>query len=370
MAGQAVASQAWGAKLMLDVKLKHQFGKFTLDAIFTAGPGVTALFGPSGAGKSTIGKMLGGLIRPAEGHIAIDKQVLFDHEANIDTPVHKREVGYVFQEHRLFPHLSVRGNLNYGTHRRPLGQEALEFEDVTALLGLKALLDRRPNTLSGGEQQRVSLGRALLSNPRILIMDEPLSSLDLQRKQEILELLERLKRELNPTILYISHSISEITRFADNLVLMDQGKIMGFGSLEETLNRLDLLPYAGGYDAGSLVTATVTRHDQSFQMSVLQTSGGELFIPGCETPVGQTIRLRIRARDVAISTSEPIDISILNRFKGTLQDHQSGPNGMEELLLDVGFPITARITRQSYEQLGLKTGCSLWALVKSVTISA
>lgn len=355
---------------MLDVQVKHQFDEFNLDAAFTAGPGVTALFGPSGAGKSTIGKMLGGLVTPTEGHITVDGQTLFDHQKNIDTPIFKREIGYVFQEHRLFPHYSVRRNLRYGASRRPSDQDTLSFDDVTALLGLKPLLDRRPNTLSGGEQQRVSLGRALLSNPRILIMDEPLSSLDSQRKQEILELLEKLKRELNPTILYISHSISEITQFADNLVLMDQGQIKGFGPLGETLNRLDLLPYAGGYDAGSVVTATVARHDQSFQMSELETTGGSLFIPGCDTPVGQAMRLRIRARDVAISTSEPVDISILNRFKGTLQDHQSGANGMEELLLDVGFPLTARITRQSYEQLGLEAGCTLWALVKSVTISA
>lgn len=355
---------------MLDIYLKQRFDGFDLDAAFTAGPGVTALFGPSGAGKSTIGKMLGGLLTPTEGHITIDGHTVFDSEKNLNISAYKREIGFVFQEHRLFPHFSVRGNLKYGSRRRQGARPSLKFGEIVSLLGLKTVLDRRPNSLSGGEQQRVALGRALLSNPRILVMDEPLSSLDDARKHEILQLLETLKRELNPTILYISHSASEITRLADSLVLIDNGQIKGFGPLEETVSRLDLLPFTGGYDAGSVVTATVARHDTTYQMSVLDTVGGRLFIPGCKTAVGETLRLRIRARDVAISTSEPSDISILNRFKGTLSDHRSGADGMEELLLDVGFPLTARITRQSYEQLNLSVGCSLWALVKSVTISA
>ncbi|MEH6546137.1 MAG: molybdenum ABC transporter ATP-binding protein [Sneathiella sp.] len=355
---------------MLDIHVKKQFDNFALDAVFSAGPGITALFGPSGAGKSTIGKMLGGLLAPTEGQIVIDDNVIFDSRKNIDISAYKREIGFVFQEHRLFPHYSVRGNLKYGSRRRQDGKPSVTFDEMVSLLGLKNILDRRPNSLSGGEQQRVALGRALLSNPRVLVMDEPLSNLDDARKHEILQLLETLKRELNPTILYISHSISEITRLADNLVLIENGQIKGFGPLEETVSRLDLLPFTGGYDAGSVVTAIVARHDQTYQMSELDTAGGRLFIPGCKSAIGTTLRLRIRARDVAISMSEPSDISILNRFKGTLTDHRSGADGMEELLLDVGFPLTARITRQSYEHLNLSVGCSLWALVKSVTISA
>ncbi|USG59956.1 molybdenum ABC transporter ATP-binding protein [Sneathiella marina] len=355
---------------MLDVHLKKQFDSFNLDATFSAGPGITALFGPSGAGKSTIGKMLGGMLAPSEGHIAIDGHMVFDSSSRLNTAAYKREIGFVFQEHRLFPHYTVRGNLKYGSRRRRDGTPTFKFDEIVSLLDLRQVLDRRPNTLSGGEQQRVAVARALLSNPRILVMDEPLSSLDDARKNEILQLLETLKRELNPTILYISHSISEISRLADSLVLIDKGEIKGFGPLEETLNRLDLFPFSGGYDAGSVVTATVARHDTTYQMSELETAGGRLFIPGCKTAVGAKLRLRIRARDVAISMSEPSDISILNRFKGTLSDHRSGADGMEELLLDVGFPLTARITRQSYEQLNLTVGCSLWALVKSVTISA
>lgn len=355
---------------MLDINLRMQFDGFDLDAAFTAGPGITALFGPSGAGKTTIGKTLGGLLAPTEGRINIDGRPVFDSKKNLSIPAYKREIGFVFQEHRLFPHYTVRGNLKYGPRRQRDGQPSLKFDEIVSLLGLKNLLDRRPNALSGGEKQRVALGRALLSNPRILIMDEPLSSLDDARKHEILQLLETLKRELNPTILYISHSISEIIRLADSLVLIDKGQVKGFGPLEEMMSRLDLLPYSGGYDAGSVVTATVARHDITYQMSELDTVGGRLFIPGCKSAVGDSLRLRIRARDVAISMSEPTDISILNRFKGTLSDHRSGADGMEELLLDVGFPLAARITRQSYEQLNLNVGCPLWALVKSVTITA
>ncbi len=355
---------------MADIRLKKSLGRFHLSAEFNTAAGLTALFGPSGAGKTLLAKMLAGLITPDEGHIEIAGRTLFSSAKNINVPVHKRHIGFVFQEHRLFPHFTVRGNLTYGSGRRAGKAAPASFEKVVDILGLNALLNRKPASLSGGERQRVAIGRALLSNPKILIMDEPLSSLDDARKAEILPLIEDLKSEFNLTTLYISHSIEEITRLADSLLLLDKGEMKAVGPVGDILSRLDLIPYAGGYDAGTLIEARVTAYDPGHHMLILETeSGGKLYITGSAKEIGTTVRLRIRARDIALAKTEPKSLSILNRFKGRLVDHCSGAEGMEELLLDVGFPLTARITRKSFEEMKLKKDSPVWALVKAVTIS-
>ncbi|WP_373087096.1 molybdenum ABC transporter ATP-binding protein, partial [Sneathiella sp.] len=243
---------------MLDIRLKKSVHGFHLSAEFTAADGVTALFGPSGAGKTLIAKMLAGLIRPDDGHIHVDGRALFDPRKSINIPVHRRHVGFVFQEHRLFPHYTVRGNLTYGNRRVTRGAPVIKFETVVDILGIGGLLDRSPTALSGGERQRVAIGRALLSNPKILIMDEPLSSLDAARKSEILPLIEQLKAEFNITTLYISHSIEEVSRLADTVLLIENGALKGAGPTAEILSRLDLIPFSGGYDAGSVVEANVS----------------------------------------------------------------------------------------------------------------
>ncbi|MCR9212587.1 MAG: molybdenum ABC transporter ATP-binding protein [Proteobacteria bacterium] len=355
---------------MLDVSVKKTFGDFHIDASFSVGPGLTALFGPSGAGKTAIAKMLGGLETPDEGHIQIGDRTLFNRQKAINVPVQERNIGFVFQEHRLFPHYSVRGNLNYGQRNRQAGSGSVTFKDVVDLLGIGDLLARRPGSLSLGEQQRVAIGRALLSNPDFLVMDEPLSSLDSARKKDIIPLISRMKSEFGLTIIYISHSLGEITRLADSLVLLDKGQVKGAGPIENIVNNLELIPYTGGFDAGSVLEATVVSHDPSFNMSEIETEGGPMFIPGRDHPVGSKFRVRIRARDVALSAAEPKDLSILNRFKGQIIDHRSGQAGMEELLLDVGFRLTARITRKSFEQMKLGHGSEVWALIKSVTIGS
>jgi molybdate transport system ATP-binding protein len=355
---------------MLDIRLKKSIGGFHLSVLFKAENGLTAIFGPSGAGKTLIAKMLGGLLTPDDGRIEIDGRTLFDPGRNINIPAHQRHIGFVFQEHRLFPHYSVRGNLTYGKRPPARAATAISFDTVVDILGIGSLLDRYPASLSGGERQRVAIGRALLSNPRILIMDEPLSSLDTARKAEILPLIETLKSEFDLTTLYISHSIEEITRLADTLLLIDKGAQKGVGPAADILSRLDLIPYSGGDDAGSLVEANVLAHDRSFHMLELETpGGGRLYVTGPDREPGASIRVRIRARDVALSLSEPKSLSILNRFRGRVVDHCTGSAGMEELLLDVGFPLTARITRKSFEQMKLKADVPVWALVKSVTIT-
>jgi molybdate transport system ATP-binding protein len=352
-----------------DIRLKKSLGRFHLSAEFNAEAGLTALFGPSGAGKTLLAQMLAGLVTPDEGHIEIAGRTLFSSAKGINIPVHQRHIGLVFQEHRLFPHYTVRGNLTYGAGRKS-GTAGISFDKVVDILGIGSLLDRKPMSLSGGERQRVAIGRALLSNPQILIMDEPLSSLDDARKAEILPLIEELKSEFSLTTLYISHSIEEIARLADTLLLLDKGEMKAAGPVSEILSRLDLIPYAGGYDAGTLVEARVTDYERSHHMLTLETeSGGRLYITGAAKEIGAQLRLRIRARDVALSKTEPKSMSILNRFKGRLVDHCSGSEGMEELLLDVGFPLTARITRKSFEEMKLKKDSPVWALVKAVTIS-
>lgn len=354
---------------MLDIRLKKKLADFTLDVAFTAESGLTALFGPSGAGKTLIAQMIAGLLLPDEGHIRIGGRLLFDSAKNINIPVHRRNIGFVFQEHRLFPHYSVRGNLDYGKARRRRAGN-IDFSRVVDILGISALLDRKPASLSGGERQRVAIGRALLSNPGMLIMDEPLSSLDEGRKAEILPLIEELKSEFSIATLYISHSIGEITRLADTLLLLDKGEMKAAGPAADIFSRLYLMPYAGGPDAGTLIEATVADYDRGHHMLTVETpGGGTLFLVGDAKETGTPIRLRIRASDVAISLNKPEGLSILNRFKGEVADNCAGAPGMEELLLDVGFPLAARITRKSFEEMALKKGTPVWALVKAVTIS-
>ncbi|WP_340150012.1 molybdenum ABC transporter ATP-binding protein [uncultured Sneathiella sp.] len=355
---------------MLDIRLKKTFHGFHTSAEFKAEPGLTAVFGPSGAGKTMLAKMLAGLITPDEGRIEIDGRTVFDTAKSINIPVHQRHVGFIFQEHRLFPHYSVRGNLTYGKRQLAHGSPAIAFDKVVGILGIEKLLDRKPASLSGGERQRVAIGRALLSNPKLLIMDEPLSSLDAGRKAEILPLIEALKSEFGLTTLYISHSIEEISRLADTIVLLDKGSLKAAGPAAEILSRLDLIPYAGGYDAGTMVEATVTAYEPGHHLLTLETvGGGRLFLTGDAREPGTVLRLRIRARDVALAKSEPKSLSILNRLKGQVVDHCAGSRGMEEILLDVGFPLTARITRRSFEEMKIKKETPVWALVKSVTIS-
>jgi molybdate transport system ATP-binding protein len=354
---------------MLEVRAKRSFGSFALDVAFDAGPGgVTALFGRSGAGKTLLVNMLAGLVRPSEGRIAIDGNLLFDSAKGIDLPPERRRLGYVFQEGRLFPHMSVRGNLGYGMRGRRDAAARREFAHVVGLLGIEPLLERRPRALSGGEKQRVAIGRALLAAPRLLLMDEPLAALDAARKAEILPYIERLRDELRLPIVYVSHAMEEIVRLADTVVLISDGRAAAAGPIEEVMSRLDLRPMTGRYEAGAVLATTVESHDPRYALTILRFPGGPLVVPQVELPVGTALRVRVRARDVSIALAPPSAISILNVFSGRIVEVGEGVGPQVDLLLDIGAPLWARVTARSYHELGLGVGKTVYALIKTVAI--
>ena len=354
----------------MQVNLQKRLGDFSLDVAFDMPPGgITALFGRSGTGKTTLVNMMAGLLRPDSGVLSIAGQTLFDSEAGVNVKPEHRRVGYVFQEGRLFPHLSVKANLHYGRRFAPKGERYVEPGQIIDLLGLDALLARRPATLSGGEKQRVAIGRALLSEPRLLLMDEPLAALDAGRKSEIMRHIERLRDEVGVPIVYVSHSLDEVARLADHMVVLADGGVIATGSAVDIMSRPDLSPHTGRHEAGALIETRVEGHD-GFGLTSLAFPGGVLRVSGLDLAAGTAVRARIRARDVAIATAPPQDLSILNVFNGRVKEMiPSGPAAMD-LQLDVGVKLWARITARSAHELGLAPGKEIYALVKSVAILA
>jgi molybdate transport system ATP-binding protein len=353
----------------MKLRLKHQFSGFTLDLILEAGTGVTALFGRSGAGKSTVVNAVAGLLRPDEGRLEVAGETLMDTARGIHMPPHKRRFGTVFQDARLFPHLSVAQNLDFGTRYAPPGTR-VPRADVIDLLGLQPLLQRAPNTLSGGEKQRVALGRALLSAPRMLLMDEPLASLDSTRKNEILPYLEQLRDgPLRLPILYVSHAVEEITRLADTLVVLEGGRIAVQGPLRDVMSDPAAMPLIGVREAGAVIEATVLSHDPD-GLSTLELQAGKLVLPGVLAEVGARVRLRIMAQDVMIARTRPENISALNVLAASVTALQIGTGPGAALTLDIGGAhILARITRRAVAELDLRVGSSCFAVLKSTAIA-
>jgi molybdate transport system ATP-binding protein len=348
--------------MSLDLDVHHALGGFTLDARFTAPPGVTALFGRSGAGKSTLVDIVAGLIRPQRGKAIVDGQTLLDTERGVFVPAHRRRVGYVFQDSRLFPHLSVRQNLVYGRwFASGSGGASGDFASVVELLGIDALLERRPDSLSGGEKQRVAIGRALLARPRLVLMDEPLASLDEERRTEIMPYIERLRDEAGVPILYVSHSVAEVARLATTVVILDKGMVAAVGPVAETLPRAD------ADDGGCVLEAVVRHHDDTYRLSVLSSPAGDLQVPRLAQPVGARVRAYIRARDVMLSLQPPQDISALNVLSGTVA--AVARNGAQaDVTLDCnGSVVLSRITAKSVERLSLAVGRPVHAVIKSVS---
>ncbi|MFZ5789110.1 MAG: molybdenum ABC transporter ATP-binding protein [Pseudomonadota bacterium] len=355
--------------MSLEVALRLRLQSFELAASFSAGPGITALFGRSGAGKTTLVNAIAGLVRPDSGRICVDGRTLFDDAAGIDVACHRRRVGYVFQEGRLFPHLTVRQNLLYGSWFRGRRFRLGSFDQVVELLGIAALLNRRPASLSGGEKQRVAIGRAILSDPAILLMDEPLASLDETRKGEILPYLERLRDELKLPILYVSHSIPEVVRLATTMIVLSEGKVMAAGPVAEVMGRPDLFPATGRYESGAVLEAAVVAHDEVFGLTELETAGGILRVPRLDNPIGSRLRVLIRARDVMIATERPTQISALNILAGRIAALQDDGRPIGEATITVGdATLQARVTRRSMSQLGLAPGRAVFAVVKTVAI--
>lgn len=358
----------------LSARFRGTLGTFTLDVAFDApGHGVTALFGPSGCGKTTVLRAVAGLQHFPGSHLTVGGTVWQD--ATTFRPVHHRPIGYVFQEPSLFPHLSVRRNLDYG-RRRALKAgvpEAIRFGDVTDLLGLGPLLDRAPDTLSGGERQRVALGRALLSQPRLLLMDEPLSALDAPARAEILPYLERLQAALHLPTLHVTHDIAEVERLADHVVLMAAGRVTAAGPLATLQARTDL-PLAGMPEAAVTLPAQVVAHDATYDLATLAVAGATLLAPGHFGAPGQRTRVRIAASDVALVRDPPQATSILNHPAARIVDASPHGPAMVTVVLALGpdgtgTRILARITRRSWDTLALAPGQRVFAQIKGVALA-
>lgn len=342
--------------------------KFVLDVdLKLPSRGVTALFGKSGAGKTTLLRCIAGLEKLENGYVDFDGEVW--QQGRNFVPTHQRSIGYVFQEANLFPHLTARKNMLYGFNRIPATERRITFDEMVALLDLGHLLDRHPDQLSGGERQRVGLARALLTSPRLLLLDEPLSALDAARKQEILPYLERLRDQLDIPMLYVSHSHDEVIRLADHMVLIDKGLALASGPLAEVLARTDL-PLAMSAEASVMITAKVTLHDEEYHLSQLGFNGNALFVSRCRQAVGETLRVRILARDVSLTLNKAEHTSINNLLHATVTEIVPAENPAHVLVrLDAsGTALLSSITRRSCEHLGLEPGRPVWAQVKSVAL--
>ncbi|WP_418595058.1 molybdenum ABC transporter ATP-binding protein [Ponticoccus sp. (in: a-proteobacteria)] len=353
---------------MLEVSLFHAFGGFTLDAHFRTAPGVTMLFGRSGSGKTSIVNAVAGLLLPDEGRIASGDWTLLDTDRGIRLKPHRRRLGYIFQEGRLFPHLTVRQNLSYGALFAPRDAPREDMGRVVDLLGLGHLLERRPRALSGGEKQRVAIGRTLLSAPRLILADEPLAALDEARKAEILPYFERLRDEMAIPIVYVSHSASEVARLATTVVALDAGRVVAQGPAAEVLGDPSVLP-AGAREAGAVVTARVLRHHED-GLSELDAGGLSLYLPRVEQAPGAALRVRIAAHDVILSRARPEGLSALNILPGVVHDVRSGEGPGALVAIDTkAGRVLARITGRSAASLGLARGGEVHAVVKAVSVA-
>jgi len=355
----------------LDVSLSKRLGAFSLDIAFSApAHGVTALFGRSGAGKSATLGVIAGAVRPDRGRIALGDRVLFDSDRGVDVPMERRAIGWVFQDARLFPHLSVRANLNYGA-RRAKGRDAgVRFDEVLGVLGIEPLLARRPSGLSGGERQRVAIGRALLSQPSLLLMDEPLAALDAPRRAEILPFLARLKTRFALPILYVTHSLAEVVRLADQLVVLDNGRIGAQGALADILARADLPLLSGRADAAATLDGVVAEHLDQRGLSRLRIGDVDLFAPRLHQPVGEPVRAIVLARDVLLARVRPEAISARNILSGRIGGLAARADGsvMARIALDGGPALLSAITADAVQALKLAAGEPVWAILKSVAV--
>ena len=354
--------------MTLSIALTHAFAGFTLDLSFSAPAGVTALFGRSGAGKTTIAQAVAGLLRPDRGRITLHDRVLVDTDRGHFVPPHQRRIGYVFQEGRLFPHLTVRQNLHYGRWFARSAQGPDETGRITDLLGIGSLMDRHPASLSGGEKQRVALARAILSQPQLLVMDEPLAALDDARKSEILPYLERLRDEVRLPVLYVSHSVAEVARLATTVVLIEAGRLRLCGPAADVLSDPRTAITLGPRETGAIVSARMEGTDAD-GLSRLTVSGGTVWVAGIASPIGTTLRLRIMSQDVMLALERPTAISALNILPCTVQDVSSQDTGALVRLTCGADTILARITVRSATALALTKGLAVFAIIKSVAVA-
>lgn len=360
---------------MMQARFQKSIGNLTLDAVLQAAPGrVTALFGHSGAGKTTLIDCLAGLSRPDHGCITLNGQVFFDSEKGFNRAVRERRVGYVFQEPRLFPHLSVERNLKFGSGRlrRHLGNRQIGFTPLVELLGIQALLKRLPHTLSGGERQRVAIGRALLSDPDLLLLDEPVSAVDQTRSSEILDFLQVLKAQLNIPIILVTHRMDDLLRVADDLAVLDGGKVIAAGPLATVAAQPGFQNLLADETAGSVFAVTVGNHDPRDHLSRLQFASGSLTVPLLNMPIGSRLHVRIKTTDIAIAKERPKNISMLNILPAKIarMTTHSGGYVSLQLQLEGGDVLWARITKRSSRDLALTENSGVFAMIKAVALAA
>ena len=354
--------------MSIQARFHHDYPGFSLEVdLDLPGHGVTALFGPSGCGKTSLLRCMAGLTRAAHGRFIVAGDTWQDER--IFMPVHQRPVGYVFQEANLFTHLSVRGNLDYGRSRVPVEARRTVFDHAVDLLGIGHLLQRKPHGLSGGERQRVAIARALLTSPRLLLMDEPLAALDLARKNEFMPYLERLHRELDIPVVYVTHAPDEVARLADHIVAMDAGRVLVAGPLAQTLARVDL-PIRLGEDAGVVLDAIVVERDGAWHLARVEFPGGSLWVRDGGHALGCAVRVRILARDVSIALQPVSGTSILNCLAANVEQlADDGHPALTLARLSLGpSPLVARLTRRSAVALGLAPGQPVWAQIKAVAL--
>jgi molybdate transport system ATP-binding protein len=353
----------------IQAKFNRALGDFSLDVdVQLPGRGVTAIFGPSGSGKTSLLRCIAGLEHAPGGYLSVNGDVWQDNAKRLFKPVHKRSLGYVSQAANLFAHLSVQGNLDYGLNRIPEGERKVSLAQVVDLLGIGKLLARQPSTLSGGESQRVAIARALATSPQLLLMDEPLAALDVQRKAEVLPYLERLHSELSIPVLYVSHAPDEVARLADHLVLLDAGKVLATGPTRELMTRLDL-PLAHGDAAAAIIDAVVTRLEPDYHLSHAEFAGGQVSVLNPNLKISQRVRLRVQARDVSLTLQRQQGTSVLNIFAATVSSISADSPGQVMVALNVGgCTLLARITQKSLDALQLQPGSPVFAQVKGVAV--
>ncbi|HKT71632.1 MAG TPA: molybdenum ABC transporter ATP-binding protein [Steroidobacteraceae bacterium] len=355
---------------MLTITAYKRRNDFTLDADFaTPTPGVVALFGRSGCGKTTVIDIIAGLLAPDAGRVQLDDEVLLDTREGIRVPAERRRIGYVFQDSRLFPHRSVLGNLTYGQKRAARVAHAIELDEVVTLLGLTTLLARRPHELSGGERQRVALGRALLSQPRLLLLDEPLASLDAARREEVLPYLTVLRDRLSIPMVYVSHQFEEVLRLATHVVVMENGRVKGQGSLNEVSLLPALRSIVGSEAVGAVIEGTVLSSDDARGFAQLRIGAGTLQVAVRDAPVGAQVRVQLLARDIILATEAPRSLSVRNALHGYVAELI--PDGDDAVLvradIGAGAMVLSRVTQGAVSALDLQPGSSVWVLVKAVS---
>ena len=352
---------------------KRLLSDFSLDVdLSLPGRGVSAVFGPSGSGKTSLLRCMAGLDHAPGGYLSVNGEVWQDDAEHVFKPVHKRSLGYVSQAANLFAHLSVQGNLDYGLSRIASAERKVSVSQVVELLGIGKLLGRHPGTLSGGESQRVAIARALGTSPQLLLMDEPLAALDLQRKAEVLPYLECLHTELNIPVLYVSHAPDEVARLADHLVLLDAGRVLASGPTRELMTRLDL-PLAHGDAASAILDVVVTRVEARYHLSHAKFAGGQVSLLNPYLQIGQRVRIRVQARDVSLTLERQQGTSVLNIFAATVASIAADSPGQVMVALNVGpgaggSTLLARITQKSLEALQLQPGRAVFAQVKGVAV--